>query len=357
MQMTEPAATPTVYRPSAQVQKAEGPTLEPLLQELRMDGPCYRRHWIGADVVHALRATSAARREPSGGAPGASTLRRARRRGQLAAHRVACVEVVVHLVAIIKGSRADFERVMRDAQPAAQEAGVRPFRAGERARSRRALARGRPLLRRDGAGTRGKSGLERVIFAELHLRQGRRRSPDNFCAKLCGSRRRHHRRQAWRNACSRSGSRTSPYSRREPDVRARGGRRDPEARPGSPAQAGPRLAWPSTAIRRCGAQAAPDEAARVLRLRARPAEQRRARRQRRHPPPRRARSQLPLAARRAAAPRSIMTRGVVYAEPARRPPSKRSRSTRPGRTRCRSASRRAASAISIADVVERAGGE
>jgi uncharacterized protein YbjT (DUF2867 family) len=93
--------------------------------------------FVGSHVVHALRAREV---------PVRALVRERRRAGRLAAWGVELVEgdvtdpaslraacagadAVVHLVAIIKGSRADFERVMaqgtRNVVAAAQEAGVR----------------------------------------------------------------------------------------------------------------------------------------------------------------------------------------------------------------------------------------
>ena len=93
--------------------------------------------FVGSHVVHALRAREV---------PVRALVRERRRAGRLAAWGVELVEgdvtdpaslraacagadAVVHLVAIIKGSRADFERVMaqgtRNVVEAAQEAGVR----------------------------------------------------------------------------------------------------------------------------------------------------------------------------------------------------------------------------------------
>jgi NADH dehydrogenase len=95
--------------------------------------------FVGPHVVHALRAR---------GVPVRALVRDRRRASRLeawgveladgeivdaASLRVACegVETVVHLVAIIKGSRGDFERVMaqgtRDLVSAAETAGVRRF--------------------------------------------------------------------------------------------------------------------------------------------------------------------------------------------------------------------------------------
>ena len=95
--------------------------------------------FVGPHVVHALRAR---------GVPVRALVRDRRRASRLeawgvelvdgdvgdaAALRAACegAEAVVHLVAIIKGSRADFERVMthgtRDLVAAAEGAGVRRF--------------------------------------------------------------------------------------------------------------------------------------------------------------------------------------------------------------------------------------
>jgi uncharacterized protein YbjT (DUF2867 family) len=95
--------------------------------------------FIGGHVVHALRAR---------GVPVRAIVRDRRRAGRLEAWgvelvvgdvadvsvlRAACVgvETVIHLVAIIKGSRADFERVMehgtRNLVSAAEGAGVRRF--------------------------------------------------------------------------------------------------------------------------------------------------------------------------------------------------------------------------------------
>jgi len=95
--------------------------------------------FIGPQVVHALRAREL---------PVRALVRRPERASRLAAWGVelaqgdvtdpptlaaACegVDTVVHLVAIIRGSRADFERVMaagtRDLVAAAQAAGVRRF--------------------------------------------------------------------------------------------------------------------------------------------------------------------------------------------------------------------------------------
>ena len=95
--------------------------------------------FIGKHVVHALRAREI---------PVRALVRDRRRASRLTAWGVELVEgditdpesvraavtgadVVIHLVAIIKGSRADFERVMsqgtRDLVAAAEEAGVRRF--------------------------------------------------------------------------------------------------------------------------------------------------------------------------------------------------------------------------------------
>jgi uncharacterized protein YbjT (DUF2867 family) len=80
------------------------------------------------------------------------------------------VEVVVHLVAVIKGSRADFERIMvqgtRNVVAAAQEAGVRRFVLAsalgldERARAAVPYFAAKWEMER----TLEASGLERVIF-------------------------------------------------------------------------------------------------------------------------------------------------------------------------------------------------
>jgi uncharacterized protein YbjT (DUF2867 family) len=95
--------------------------------------------FVGPHVVHALRARDL---------PVRALVRDPRRAGRLAAwgvelaegdvgdpvslrSAVAGVDAVIHLVAIIKGSRADFERVMaqgtRNVVAAAQEAGVGRF--------------------------------------------------------------------------------------------------------------------------------------------------------------------------------------------------------------------------------------
>ena len=95
--------------------------------------------FVGPHVVHALRAREL---------PVRALVRDPRRAGRLTAWGVdlaqgdvtdpdslraafAGVDTVVHLVAIIKGSRADFERVMvqgtRNVVAAAREAGVRRF--------------------------------------------------------------------------------------------------------------------------------------------------------------------------------------------------------------------------------------
>src|SRR5437588_942517 len=123
-----------------EIQGAGGTDAEPLLQELRVTVLVTGgTGFVGHHVVHALRARNvtvrALVRDP----------RRARRlsawgaelvRGDVADQtvlRAACVGVqaVIHLVAIIKGSRADFERVMehgtRNLVAAAEGAGIRRF--------------------------------------------------------------------------------------------------------------------------------------------------------------------------------------------------------------------------------------
>ena len=98
--------------------------------------------FVGPHVVHALRAREL---------PVRALVRDPQRASRLASWgvelvqgdvtdltslraAVAGVDSIVHLVAIIKGSRADFERVMaqstRDLVAAAQEAGVRPNESG-----------------------------------------------------------------------------------------------------------------------------------------------------------------------------------------------------------------------------------
>ena len=134
--------------------------------------------FVGPHVVHALRARElpvrALIREPErasrlaswgaelvqGDVTDLTTLRAA----------VSGVDTVVHLVAIIKGSRADFERIMaqgtRDLVAAAQEAGVRRFvlasALGLNERSRDAV----PYFAAKWEMERAvkESGLEYVIF-------------------------------------------------------------------------------------------------------------------------------------------------------------------------------------------------
>jgi len=134
--------------------------------------------FVGPHVVHALRARDlpvrALVREPKrakrltawgvdlaqGDVAESATLRGA----------FAGIEAVVHLVAIIKGSRADFERIMvqgtRNVVAAAQEAGVRRFllmsALGLDERSRAAV----PYFAAKGEMERAlqASGLEHVIF-------------------------------------------------------------------------------------------------------------------------------------------------------------------------------------------------
>ncbi len=140
MQMTEPAAKPYGSTRSARSTRASRGRPEQILEELRVTVLLTGgTGFIGPHVAHALRARDehvrALVRNPSratrltawgvelaaGGVNDATSL------------RDACegVDTVVHLVSIIKGSPADFERVMaqgtRNLVAAAQDAGVRRF--------------------------------------------------------------------------------------------------------------------------------------------------------------------------------------------------------------------------------------
>src|SRR5205085_4257762 len=123
-----------------EVQGAKGTDAQPLLQELRMTVLVTGgTGFVGPHVVHALRARElpvrALVRDPQRGsrlaawgvelAPGDVTDSTSLRKAMQG------VDAVVHLVAIIKGSPADFERVMeqgtRNVLAAAKDAGVRRF--------------------------------------------------------------------------------------------------------------------------------------------------------------------------------------------------------------------------------------
>ena len=150
VQLTEPAAAPVRQRrPRLEVPGPAGPDAQPLLAELPdvilVTGGT---GFVGPKVVHALRAAGARRarlvRKPGragtlqawgcelveGDVTDAASLRRA----------VEGCDAVVHLVAIIAGSRRDFERVMtqgtRDLRRRGEGRRRAPVRADERARRR-----------------------------------------------------------------------------------------------------------------------------------------------------------------------------------------------------------------------------
>ena len=154
MQLSEPADAP--YGSGAlgsKYQGQRGPDAEPLLEELRV------RMTIlvtgGTGFVGRSRRTRCARRARRARARPRPGRRRSARRARAAsssratsptrrASRAAAegCDAVVHLVAIIRGQPADFERVMvqgtRNLLAAAREAGVDALRADERARHERA---------------------------------------------------------------------------------------------------------------------------------------------------------------------------------------------------------------------------
>ena len=169
---------------------------EPLLAELRgavtvlVTGGT---GFIGPHVVHALRARET---------PVRALVRKPARATRLAAWgvelaagdvtdpaslRAACegVTTVVHLVAIIRGRPADFERVMaegtRNVVDGRAGGGRAAVRARERARPRRAIEGRGPVLRRevgDGAGRPRVGTRPRDLPAELRLRPRRGRPAD-----------------------------------------------------------------------------------------------------------------------------------------------------------------------------------
>ncbi len=142
MQMTEPAYDAVrLVGDRLEVQGPEGPDREPLLEELRVTVLVTgATGFIGPHVVHALRAREipvrALVRDRGRARPGSTAWGVELVEGDVtdpAALRAAAAgaDAVVHLVAIIKGSRADFERVMaqgtRNLVAAAEDAGVRRF--------------------------------------------------------------------------------------------------------------------------------------------------------------------------------------------------------------------------------------
>ena len=199
--------------------------------------------FVGPKVVHALRAAGARRpraRPQARAAP--ETLKawgcelvagRRHRRRRACGGAVDGCDAVVHLVAIITGKPADFERVMvaGHAEPRRRgEGGGRPpVRADERARRR--ASRRRTLVPYYRAkwemeqAVRGVRARARDLPAELRLRPRRRRAadlrpPGALVAGHAG------RRRAASGGSSRSGSTTSPRSspRRSTCRRRRTGR-------------------------------------------------------------------------------------------------------------------------------------
>ena len=196
MQMTEPATTPYgVVAIGSKYKGQKGPTPSRYFKNFEMTVLVTgATGFVGPHVVHALRAREL---------PVRALVRDPQRATRLAAWGVelaqgdvtdpaslraafAGVDTVVHLVAIIKGSRADFERIMaqgtRNLVAAAQEAGVRRFvlasALGLDERSRRTpcrTSRAKWEMERAVEGVRARA---RDLPAELHLRQGRRRPAD-----------------------------------------------------------------------------------------------------------------------------------------------------------------------------------
>src|SRR5207245_4947865 len=123
-------------------QGPDRPDAQPLLQELRGGGMILvtgATGFVGPHVVHALRTRDLPvrvlvrdpRRASRAVAWGAEVLQGDVTDPASLRAATAGVDAVVHLVAIIKGSRADFERVMaqgtRDLVAAAKDAGARRF--------------------------------------------------------------------------------------------------------------------------------------------------------------------------------------------------------------------------------------
>ena len=172
-------------RPRAATGRTSRPANDPRHRRHGLRRParraCAARARAAGPRARARPARGDAARRP--GAPSSST-------GDVtdpgvAARGVAGVDTVVHLVSIIKGSRADFDRIMaqgtRNLVAAAKEAGVRRFVLAsalgldEHDEGRGAVLRGEVG---DGAGREGVRARPRDLPAELRLRQGRRRAAD-----------------------------------------------------------------------------------------------------------------------------------------------------------------------------------
>src|SRR5262249_50191637 len=122
-----------------EVPGSEGADSEPLLPELRVILVTGGTGFVGPKVIHAIRAAGkpvrALVRNPSSRRThqlrswGCELATGDVTRPETLADAVAGCEAVVHLVAIIKGSRADFRRIMtdgtRDLVRTAEDAGVR----------------------------------------------------------------------------------------------------------------------------------------------------------------------------------------------------------------------------------------
>ena len=344
MQMTEPAATPYGSAAIGSKYKGQrGPTAEPLLAELRglvtvlVTGGT---GFIGPHVVHALRAARLRRARARARSPTRATRLTAwgveLATGDVtdpASLRAACegVDTVVHLVAIIKGTPADFERVMsqgtRNVVAAAQDAGVRRFvlasALGLDERTKDAV----PYFAAKWEMERAvrESGLEHVIFRPSFvfgrdggvlptfvrlarfapvtpiIGSGTQRLQPIWVEDLA---------EYYARAVDEPAATNRTFELGGPDAvtleRVLGA---PEASARRAAAVDPRP------VRRDARPGDGDRAAARRAGHARPAHDARARRQRRHRPERR--RDVPAAARlarRAAAARDV-TRGVVYAEP------------------------------------------